>query len=221
MLVARDLSATRGGKLLFQALDLDCDRGEIIAVQGPSGSGKTTLLRILSGLDDPDNGSILLDGRDGSQWGWPSFRRALCFVHQQAVIGEGSIRDILNYPFTLEVAGQATLDERKAITMLKALNLSGQLDIDANTLSQGEKQRLALIRALLSEPKVLLLDEPTSALDESNVASVESLLKEQVSQGLTILMVTHDKVQASRLCDRILTLSRSAAQSTAQEFKDG
>ena len=221
MLVARDLHAVRGDRSLFRGLSLYCETGEIVAIHGRSGSGKTTLLRILAALDDADGGTIHLDGRDGDQWGWPAFRRALCFVHQQAVVGEGSIREVLNYPFTLGVAGQATLNEVDAKELLQRLNLLKTLDTEARTLSQGEKQRLALIRALLPQPKVLLLDEPTSALDEESRDAVENLLKEKAAAGLSIVLVTHDKAQAARLCDRVIELQDSGRQSQGQESDRG
>ena len=221
MLVARDLQAIRGDRCLFQGLNLYCEPGEIVAIHGRSGSGKTTLLRILAALDDADGGTIHLDGRDPGRWGWPEFRRALCFVHQQAVVGEGSIREVLNYPFTLGVAGQATLNETAATGLLQRLNLLKTLDTEARALSQGEKQRLALIRALLPQPKVLLLDEPTSALDEESRDAVETLLKEKAAAGLSILLVTHDKAQAARLCDRVIELQDSGGQSSGLEADRG
>lgn len=214
MLQARGLRVARGTtssfsireRTLFHELDLTCNAGEIVGVVGTSGSGKTTLLRILAGLDDPDEGVVVFGNSDGHQWGWPTYRRKVCFVHQQAVIGEGSIREILNFPFSLAVSERSTFDEVEAIALLEAVNLPAQFGTEARNLSIGEKQRLALVRALLVRPQVLLLDEPTSALDAVNREAVETLLKARVRDGLAVVVVTHDATQATRLCDRLVTL---------------
>ncbi len=206
MLVARDLSATRGDKLLFEALDLECAPGEIVAIQGPSGSGKTTLLRILAGIENPDSGTITLEGKQGHQWGWPAYRRSLCFVHQQPVMRGDTVDAVLRFPFNLDIAAPERFNESEANLLLETLGMSEKISSAPSTLSQGEQQRLALIRALLVHPKILLLDEPTSALDPSSRSDLESLIRSKSNQNLGIVMVTHDHKQTERICHRTIFL---------------
>ena len=110
------------------------------------------------------------------------------------------------YIFTEDNPFLLAFDEVEAIALLEAVNLPAQFGTEARNLSIGEKQRLALVRALLVRPQVLLLDEPTSALDAVNREAVETLLKARVRDGLAVVVVTHDATQATRLCDRLVTL---------------
>ena len=205
-LVAQELSASRGGKQLFRSLNFRCAPGECLAIQGPSGSGKTTLLRIVAGLDDPDHGSVSLKGKLPSEWGWPTYRRSVCFVHQRAVVRDETVLENLKYPFTFDISGKQTFDLELATTLLEAVNLGDKGSAQASSLSHGEQQRMALVRALVAKPKFILLDEPTSALDAPSRDGMERLLMEQRDQGLGMLLVTHDSEQAGRLSDRQLSL---------------
>jgi heme ABC exporter ATP-binding subunit CcmA len=205
-LVAQGLAIAKGGKELFAGLSFACQPGEVVAIMGPSGVGKTTLLRLLAGLEDPTTGAIFLDGKSPGTIGWPQFRRSLPYVHQRSVMVDASCWENLQFPFRFASA-HLPFDSNRAQALLERLGLKGKNDDQARQLSQGEQQRVALIRALLVKPRFLLLDEPTNALDKASTLNVEELLREQVGEeNLGIVMVTHDEAQAERFCDRQIEL---------------
>lgn len=213
----RDLSVKAGGTILFRNLDLDLKEGEMVALCGPSGSGKTTMLRVLNGLIDPNTGSIALNDSSGDQSGWPEFRSRLILVDQRPVLFEGTVRDNLRRPFEYRTHSKRSFPEEEAVCLLETFGVSAKrMDQEARSLSQGQQQRVCLVRAFLLKPEVLLLDEPTSALDPEAVSSVEAILADETrKRGLSALIVTHDRSQAERLCDRILDLTDYGAVSDA------
>ncbi|MBD3236773.1 MAG: ATP-binding cassette domain-containing protein [Candidatus Eisenbacteria bacterium] len=206
------LCVTAGQRTLLADFDLRLGAGEFVALRGRSGSGKTTLLRAISGLVDAPRGEVRLRGRSPAEIGWPAFRRQVALVEQRPVLFDASVRANLARPFRYRTAGAAAFSIETAAPLLERFGLRRpQLSQNARSLSQGEQQRVSLIRALLVEPPVLLLDEPTSALDEQSVAEVERALREAArGQGLAALIVTHDRQQADRLCDRTLELQSYA-----------
>jgi len=206
VLELRDLVVAAGGTPLLVDVSLRVAAGESVALRGPSGCGKTTLLRAVAGLDDPAAGEVLLDARPPASWGWTSFRRAVVLTSQTATMLPGTVRENLARPFEYAVAdGEFPRD--RAAELLEALDVGrGRMEQDAGTLSVGQLQRVALVRALLVAPRVLLLDEPTSALDEDAAGRVEELLRRERSRGLALLVVTHDPGQAGRVADRVLDL---------------
>lgn len=211
MLTLESLSIARGGTRLIDRLDVRVAPGEIVALTGPSGCGKTSLLRIVAGLDDPAGGRVLLDGRTPGELGWPAFRRAVVLLAQTPVLFPGTLRASLERPFRYRSATTPFVAE-SARTLLERLRIEpAALEREARTLSVGEQQRAALARALLVEPRVVLLDEPTSALDAENVEIVEGAVRDAASAGLAALVVTHDAAQSERWCDRTIDLARHAA----------
>ncbi|MDE2081193.1 MAG: ATP-binding cassette domain-containing protein [Burkholderiales bacterium] len=174
-------------------IDLDLAAGDCLAVTGPSGAGKSVLLRMLADLD-PHEGQAWLDGQACSAMPAPVWRRQVCYVAADS----GWWLPQVGPHFT---AGTdlATLLPRAGI----AAEAAGW---PVARLSTGERQRLALLRALRPGVRVLLLDEPTSGLDADNVARIEALLRQQLAQGLALLMVTHDAAQAARLATHHLAL---------------
>jgi len=191
---------------LLAELSLAVDRGDAVAVTGPSGCGKSTLLRSIAGLIDPVAGTVTLYGKVPAEIGWPIFRRRVSLVPQRPVLWEGTVWSNLQRP----CAYKSTLhifmpeDGRK---MLERVGLDTKLDSQATELSEGERQRVCLIRALLTEPEFVLLDEPTSALDDESMACVEALLAtEMVERRLGILIATHDTALAQRFCSQVIDL---------------
>ena len=207
-LEARGITVAAGGRTLLQGLDLSLAAGEARVLTGPSGCGKSTLLRALAGLDDACEGSIQLEGKGPSDWGWPEYRRRILLSFQKPIFLEASPEENLRRPFAYRHAPGPFPGER-ARRLADELGLGAAWNAaDARRLSQGEQQRLALIRALLLEPDVLLLDEPTAALDTASAALVEGLLlAESERRGLALLMVSHDPVQAGRLGAPVLNLA--------------
>jgi putative ABC transport system ATP-binding protein len=162
--------------------------GACAAITGPSGSGKSLFLRMIADLD-PNEGEVWLNGRERATMPAPEWRKQVSYVSAES----GWWADTVIEHFRGST--------RDAIEILSArLGLRHELiDAPVTQLSTGEKQRLALMRAMLPNPPVLLLDEPTGPLDEDTVARVEALLQERMASGISILMVTHDPNQAQRL----------------------
>ena len=197
-----------GGAPLLVDVSLRLGAGESAALRGPSGCGKTTLLRAVAALDEWPAGEVLLAGRPPAAHGWPQYRRAVVLVAQAAAMLPGTVRENLERPFAYRTAG-GTYPAERARALLDRLAVGAhRLDQQAGSLSAGQRQRVAFVRALLVAPQVLLLDEPTSALDEEAVARVEEVLAEERRRGLAILAVTHDAAQAARIADRVVDLGR-------------
>lgn len=177
----------------LRPVSLDVARGECLAVQGPSGSGKTLLLRAIADLD-PVPGRIFLQDRERSSMTGPQWR---CRVRYSAA-EPGWWMDTVRAHFA---EGYAL--EKKARELGLA---SGKLDQPVTELSTGERQRLALLRAIVDGPDVLLLDEPTGALDPKATRKVETLVKGLLRSGTTVLLVSHDPAQVKRLAGRTCTI---------------
>jgi len=208
LLRLRGLAVAAGSRPLLSDLDLTLAPGERVALSGPSGSGKTTLLRTITGLIDPAAGTVELNGSCPDELRWPCFRRRTVLVEQRPVLLAGSVRDNLARPFSYRSATSA-FPAARAEELLTRLGLSEDvLAQEATSLSQGEQQRICLVRAVLLEPQVMLLDEPTSALDEGATAAVEALVStETETRGAAALIVTHNRDQSHRWCHRIHDLA--------------
>ena len=207
-LALRALAVSIAGRRLLQGIELDLAAGERACIRGFSGCGKTTLLRTVAGLVDAEAGTIALDGRTPDRVGWPRWRRRVTYVAQQPVLLAGTVRDNLKRVFAYRTATRSW-PERVAEQWLARIGLDpAVLRQPAAGLSVGEQQRVALVRALLIDPAVILLDEPTTALDEHCRDAVEQRLLERCRQtGLSVLLVTHEAAQAERLCNKTLDLS--------------
>tara|TARA_B100000700_G_C14729003_1_gene707448 strand:- start:92 stop:691 length:600 start_codon:yes stop_codon:yes gene_type:complete len=194
MLNCRNLSK-KFERTLFNKLNINLEKGEILAITGPSGCGKTTLLRCICGLEKLDSGSIFLNGKEITNN--PAEVRNIGLLFQKPVL----------YPH-LSVSGNLSLASRdNHDKALIEVGLSGFGNRDVYTLSGGEGQRVALARALLANPRVLLLDEPFSALDSDLslklINDVRALLK---SRECPAILVTHNIEEAELFSDRILNL---------------
>lgn len=183
MLIVHELCRPGLSPLSFQL-----ERGECMTLQGPSGAGKS-LLRALADLD-PNQGEITLDGRRRTAMTGPDWRRQVMYVPAESGWWAERVRDHF-------------LDWAEAGAELERVRLPKEAgDWPVSRLSSGERQRLALLRALLRQPRVLLLDEPTAALDGEATAAVEGLVSDYLRTGAAVLWVTHDPRQARRLNPR-------------------
>jgi putative ABC transport system ATP-binding protein len=197
MLSVRDLRRPGLVEASFELADGDC-----IAVRGPSGSGKTLLLRAIADLD-PNEGSVTLDDRSRAETPAPEWRRLVCYVPAEP-------------GWWAETVGAHFSDWSKARSLVDALELPfSSRDWPISRLSTGERQRFALIRALLLRPRVLLLDEPTSALDPGGAAAVESEVSKHLATGAGALWITHDIAQSNRVARRCLTVEQGRITETA------
>lgn len=186
----------RRSKTLLGPVDLDISAAGFTIVLGPNGSGKTTLLRALHGLERLSSGHI--------HWQMPLAAAQLhqAFVFQTPVMMRRSVRDNLSYPLCLhgvnkEVA-ETTVDDWAA-----RIGLTHALDQPAPQLSGGEKQKLALARALIRTPQIIFLDEPCASLDGRATREIEAILKDAQAAGTRIVMATHDIGQARRLAEDV------------------
>ena len=195
---------------VLRDLDLAVDQGEMVAVVGASGVGKSTLLHALGGLDRVDGGSIRIDGRDLASMSDPSlveFRnRNVGFVFQfHHLLPEFDALENVEMP--MRIAREPLNDARqRATSLLARVGLGERLRHRPGMLSGGEQQRVAVARALVMKPALLLADEPTGDLDETTADSLHALLREMhAAYGLTSIIATHNPRLAAA-CDRVLRL---------------
>jgi len=206
-------------QVVFDALTFGVDKGETVALLGASGSGKTTLLNLISGIDTPDAGQVLLDGVDVHALGEPDRtllrRRQIGFVFQFFnLIPTLTAGENVALPLELLGADDRTAQQR-ADALLEKVGLGGLGMRYPETLSGGEQQRAAIARALAHEPAVLLADEPTGNLDEDTGRLIIDLLTALArQQGTTLLLVTHS-MQVAQAADRVLRLSHGRVEAVS------
>jgi len=210
ILSVRDLHKTYGrGPSRFDALrgvSLDIRDGESIAIVGKSGSGKSTLMHVLALLDQPSQGTLLLDGQDTRQLRGTRLNLArnkiFGFVFQQFFL-TGSQTVLENVTLPLKIAGVGRRARRyRAMSALEQLELGDKAKNKAIDLSGGQKQRVVIARALVNDPRIIFADEPTGNLDSTTGRVVEDILFAlNREQGITLVIVTHDEELAAR-CDR-------------------
>lgn len=202
------LSAEDGeGRRLYSAVTVALEGECLTVLEGPSGGGKSTLLRQVSGLAPTNDVTRELAGRrwDGKEL--PGWRSEVTLLMQDAPIIPGSVLENLNFPYDLKSAGERTFDGKRAGELLEGVGLESiALDRPASTLSGGERHRLAIVRALLWGPPVLLADEPLSGLDGPRASRCFDLLREHARRpGHAVLCVLHDP-SMGRGADRRLCL---------------
>lgn len=211
MIHIENITRHYGSLEVLKGITLDIARGELVSIVGPSGAGKTTLLQIVGSLDRPDSGTVVYDGEGDifrlNDTRLARFRnRNVGFVFQfHQLLPEFSLLENVMMPAL--IGGSSRRDaEQKSRRLLEYLGLSQRFDHRPNQVSGGERQRAAVARALVNDPKVLLADEPSGSLDSANRRELHSLFMQLHSEmGQTIVIVTHDDTFAAD-SDRIITL---------------
>ena len=205
------LKKSYGLKPALRGIDLAVERGQRVALLGANGAGKTTLLRVLACLVKPDAGTAYIDGLDIRRDALET-RALVGFVAHQPYLYEEltALENLLFFGRMYAVRHSKT----RALALLERVGLAKRANERAGALSRGQMQRLALARALLQEPRLLLLDEPDTGLDEDGIALLESLLSEHSEEGGTLLFTTHTLERALRWSDRIGLLSNGRMVST-------
>lgn len=189
----------------LQIDDLQVRKGETLALLGPTGAGKSTLLRLLSGLESPTMGEIWFDGKQFTSGNWPLLtRRRIAMVHQRPALLTGSVLYNVAYGLRLRAV---PMPAPVLVETMNRFRLEGLASQSARTLSGGQTQLVALARAFVISPDVVLLDEPTSNLDPAHVALVEETIRRSNADRLiTIVWATHNLFQARRVADRVALL---------------
>ena len=191
------------GRRLIDGIDLTLEQGPRTVVMGPNGAGKSLLLRLLHGLLTPSTGEV----RWGSALPTEAVRRRQALVFQRPVLLRRTVG--ANLRFVLRLRRCPGTERAQRLDRVLALaGLTDLVDRPARALSSGEQQRLALARALILEPEVLLLDEPTASLDPAAVGDIEALIEAAQGRATKIVLVTHDVGQARRLADEVIFLHR-------------
>ena len=207
----KNVSKSFGDKDVLKDINLYINKGEFLTLLGPSGCGKTTLLRMIAGFLQPDSGSILLDGKDLQ--GTSPYERPLNTVFQRyALFPHLDVYDNIAFGLKLKKVPQDEIDKRVR-RVLKLVAMSDYEDRDVETLSGGQQQRIAIARAIVNQPKVLLLDEPLAALDLKMRKDMQIELKEMHKQlGITFIYVTHDQEEALTLSDTVVVMNEGRIQ---------
>lgn len=198
-----------GNTTALDNVDLEIASGEFIVLLGPSGAGKTTTLRLIAGLEQPDSGSVAIDGRDMS--GVTPALRDVTFVFQQySLYPHWSVYDNLAFPLRSKLRNfSESVIKEKVLEVARLLRMEDKLANPATKLSGGQMQRVAIGRALVRKPAVYLMDEPLSSLDAKLRNDLRLELKHiQQDLGATMLYVTHDQIEAMTLASRIGVLDR-------------
>ena len=211
MIQIRDLHKTfSGGNQVLKGIDLDIEKGDVIAVIGPSGSGKTTLLRCMNFLETADSGSITFDGE---KFDFASVTKTdICrlraktgFVFQnynlfanKTVLQNVTLGQIVGSGVSREKA------EETALALLKKVGMADYVNSYPSMLSGGQQQRVAIARALAGDPEVIYFDEPTSALDPELIGEVLAVMRQLAEEGMTMIVVTHEMNFARNVSNRVV-----------------
>ncbi|KAB2917489.1 MAG: ATP-binding cassette domain-containing protein [Hyphomicrobiaceae bacterium] len=201
--IGKDLTVERGGRHILKAIDIEVGGTGTLVLIGPNGAGKSLLVRVLAGLVRPSRGEVTWAGRP------PDRQRApkVGFVFQRPVLLRRSA--LANVEYALAVAGFARSERAdRASAALTRARLSHLAQTPARVLSGGEQQLLSIVRALATEPEILILDEPTSNLDPAATAAIEHLVNAVRAEGTRVVLITHDLGQARRLGDEVAFLHR-------------
>ncbi len=217
-----DLKKSFGDLEVLKGVTTDIHRGEVVVIIGASGSGKSTFLRCLNRLEEPTGGTISFDGTDitDARCNINLHRQRMGMVFQQFNLFPHMtvLKNLTIAPIKLRGLSNNEATET-AMQLLSRVGLADRADAYPSQLSGGQKQRVAIVRALAMNPDVMLFDEPTSALDPEMVGEVLDVMKQLASEGMTMVVVTHEMGFAREVADRVLFIDEGviAEQGTPEE----
>jgi len=208
--------------IALQDINLKIDKGEFVFITGPSGAGKTTLLKLLFCAERPTSGQILIAGRNITRIkkrDIPFLRRQIGVVFQDfKLINYWTVYE--NVAFVLEIMGLPRKEIRRRVLLtLKRVQLHHRLDSYPQKLSGGEQQRIAIARALVNQPQILLADEPTGNLDPDITQEIMKLFLEINDRGTTVIFATHDRNLIEQYSRRVVSLNRGVLVSDTKQVK--
>lgn len=207
----KNISKSFGDNVILENFDFKVKKDEFLTILGPSGCGKTTILRLIGGFEEPDEGQILFNGEDITNK--EAYERQINTVFQKyALFPHMNVFDNIAFGLKIKKMDKKVIKE-KVSEVLKLVNLSGFENREIESLSGGQQQRIAIARALVNEPDVLLLDEPLGALDLKLRQAMQIELKRiQKSVGITFIYVTHDQEEALSMSDTVVVLNNGEIQ---------
>lgn len=199
----KDINKTFGNYKASDHVSFGIEKGKLIGLLGPSGSGKTTILRMIAGLEQPDSGEIIIDGKVVNDL--PASQRGIGFVFQNyALFRYMTVYDNIAFGLKVQKVDNAKIKER-VMELIDLIGLSGLEKRYPSQLSGGQRQRVAFARALAPNPQLLLLDEPFAAIDAKIRQELRSWLKDMIEKlGITSIFVTHDQDEAIEVADEII-----------------
>ena len=210
MLTVKGLKKSFEGKDILKGIDLDVEKGDVVAILGPSGSGKTTMLRCLNFLETADEGQLTFDGEvfdlnKASKADIARLRKKTAFVFQNynLFLNKTVLQNVTLGLTTARKMDKNTAHE-KAVEALMRVGMAERLDSYPSQLSGGQQQRVAIARGLATEPEIIYFDEPTSALDPELIGEVLAVMKRLAEEGMTMLVVTHEMEFARNVSSKVL-----------------
>lgn len=224
MIEVKNLEKSFGDLHILKGITTTIEKGEKVVIIGPSGSGKSTFLRCLNRLEQPSSGQILFEGQDLTRMPDKQLyavreKMGMVFQHFHLFPHLTIRKNITLAPVKLGLMNQQQANET-AERLLKKVGLSDKAEQYPNQLSGGQKQRIAIARALVMNPDVMLFDEPTSALDPEMVGEVLELMRELASEGMTMVVVTHEMGFAREVASRVMFMDggKIMEENAPQEF---
>lgn len=204
ILEVKDICYKTDNTNILNGISISVDKGDCISLVGQSGSGKSTLLKLCADLIPISKGDIFYNNKSYNSYNPLELRRKISYCIQIPQLFGKSVCENLEFPFKIR---KDTVDKVRVKELLKRFNINESfLDKDINSLSGGEKQRVAIIRNLIYTPDILLLDEATSALDAENAKVVEDYVKELNELGVTVIWITHSMAQSEGIFNKRITM---------------
>lgn len=208
MIKAYNISKKFHDLTVFENLNVEVKKGEVLVIIGPSGSGKSTFLRCLNHLEQIDNGEIYIedekmDGKNKKALRNVIIKMGMVFQNFNLFPHMTVLQNVMEAPVTVKKEDKNTVHER-ALKLLEKVGLKDKVNVYPSMLSGGQKQRVAIARALAMNPDIMLFDEPTSALDPELVGEVLNVMKGLAAEGMTMIVVTHEMGFAREVADRVI-----------------